>query len=275
MNFLQRFLNITQAKNSLLCVGLDPDPDRMPAGLKLHADPLFEFCSEIVASTQHIAAAFKPNLAFFEAQGAKGWAALEKLLERIPPDTLTIADAKRGDIGTSSEMYAHAILERLGFDAVTVNPYLGQDSVAPFLQWPEKGAFVLCLTSNPGSQDFQFFSDGSQTLYARVLEKVQSWNRQQNCGLVVGATQPEELQTIRQAAPDLPFLIPGLGVQGGRLEATVRFGTNDSGQLALINSSRGIIYKSRGSDFAEAAAAEAENLRDQINRIRAAKVACQ
>lgn len=273
MNFAQRLNQITQQKNSLLCVGLDPDLGRIPESIKSDADPLFKFCSEIIASTKSAAAAFKLNFAFFEAAGSKGWAALEKLVDMIPMDILKIADAKRGDIGSSSEKYARAILERLGFDAITVNPLLGNDSVEPFLQWPEKGAFILCLTSNAGARDLQYFSNGRQPLYAKIIEHVHCWNRaRQNCGLVVGATKAAELQTIRSAALTLPFLIPGVGAQGGDLEAAVLHGTDAAGQLALITASRSIIYKSSSSDFADAAGREAEALRDKINQIRSAKL---
>lgn len=271
MNFRERLVSCTRQADSLLCVGLDPDLEKIPAQLKSDPDPLFKFCSEIIASTKEAAAAFKLNFAFFEAAGRQGWSALEKILELIPTTVLTIADAKRGDIGNTSEMYARAILERLGFDAVTVNPYMGRDSVEPFLQWPEKGAFILCLTSNPGARDFQYFSDGRQTLYQKVIECVHGWNTGQNCGLVVGATQPDELRSIRRAAPKLPFLIPGLGTQGGDLESSVRDGVDANGELALFNVSRGIIYKSSGADFAEAARREAKRWRADINRLRKSK----
>jgi len=273
MNFTQRLIQITQRQNSLLCVGLDPDLSRIPEKIKSDPDPLFKFCSEIIAGTKSAAAAFKLNFAFFEAEGSKGWNALEKLIAIIPNDLIKIADAKRGDIGSSSEKYARAILERLGFDAVTVNPLLGKDAVEPFLRWPEKGAFILCLTSNPGARDFQYFSDGKQPLYKKIIEHVHIWNQAKNCGLVVGATQVRDLQEIRSAAPALPFLIPGIGAQGGDFEAAVLHGTDDAGELALITASRSIIYKSSGSDFAEAAQREAEALRDNINQIRAAKKA--
>ncbi|MFQ5770490.1 MAG: orotidine-5'-phosphate decarboxylase [bacterium] len=271
MNFYQHFKETTKQKNSLLCIGLDPDMNRVPTVIKSHPNPLLKFCSEIIAGTEHVAAAYKLNFAFFEAEGATGWTALEKLVDRIPENVLKIADAKRADIGNTSEMYALSILDRLGFDAVTVNPYLGKDSIEPFLHWPEKGAFVLCLTSNPGAKDFQYFSDGTKTLFTRVAEEVQNWNRRQNCGLVVGATQPNELKTIREAAPDLPFLIPGLGAQGGDLKEAVLNGTDKLGQLALFNATRSIIYKSSGRDFAEAAQREAEFLREKINQIRKTK----
>jgi len=272
VNFNQRFLSFTRQQNSLLCVGLDPDPKRFPQTLKRDADPLLKFCTEIIDCTKHAAAAFKLNFAFFEAEGSRGYAVLEKLMQIIPPNVLTIADAKRGDIGNSSDMYARSILQRLNFDAVTVNPYMGSDAVAPFLQWPEKGAFILCLTSNPGTRDFQYFSDGQKKLYEKVTENVTGWNGNQNCGLVVGATQPGELEKVRTAAPGLPFLIPGVGAQGADLETAVRNGTDPAGELALFNVSRGILYQSAGDDFAEKAGREAEKIKDQINDIRKAKI---
>jgi orotidine-5'-phosphate decarboxylase len=268
MNFTQRLQTSIRQNDSLLCVGLDPDPERMPTKLKTDSDAIFKFCAEIIDSTKSAAAAFKLNFAFFEAAGAKGWMALENLLKQIPSTVITVADAKRGDIGNSSQMYARAILERLDFDAVTVNPFMGRDSVAPFLQWPEKGAFILCLTSNPGAQDFQYAPVGDRFLYHTVIDKVHDWNALQNCGLVVGATQPSQIRAIRAAATELPFLIPGVGAQGGDLEAAVTLGAGGHRDLALINVSRGIIYKSSGDDFAEAAGREAEMLRKQVNQIR-------
>ncbi len=272
MNFKERFQQITEAQNSLLCVGLDPDIKRLPESVKSDPDPLFKFCSEIVNSTKHVAAAFKPNFAFFEAHGSKGWAALEKLVALIPDNIIKLADAKRADIGSTSEMYARAIFENLGFDAVTVNPYLGRDAVEPFLQWPEKGAIILGITSNPGSRDFQHLQAGSEPVYKTVIRQVtENWNAQNNCGLVVGATHPQELAEVRKLAPGMPFLIPGIGAQGGDLEQSVLNGTDESGGLALFNSIRCIIYKSSVSDFAEVAGREAELLKNQINEIRKSK----
>lgn len=269
MTFRQKLSTIIAQKDSLLSVGLDPRPERLPAVLQKEPDPLLKFCQEIVAGTAGSAAAFKINFAFFEVDGARGWAGLEKLVTTLPSDVVTIADAKRGDIASSAEMYARGILQRLGFDAVTVNPYLGGDGVQPFLQWEEKGAFVLCLTSNPGAQDFQYISDGADPLYLKVAAQVRTWNARGNCGLVVGATRPDELRRVRTAAPDLPLLIPGLGAQGGDLREAVLQGTARGG-LALFNASRSILYKSSGINFAEAAAEEAERLRKAINEVRRA-----
>ena len=271
MTFLNRLSDITRKKNSLLCVGLDPDTRKIPNSLKTEANPLLTFCSEIIESTQHAVAAFKINFAFFEAAGSHGWAQLEKILQVIPTNILKIADAKRGDIGSSSEMYARAILENLDFDAVTVSPYMGRDSVEPFLRWPEKGAFILCLTSNPGANDFQHFSNGVSTLFENVIEQTHIWNSTKNCGLVVGATHPKEARAIRIAAEGLPFLVPGVGTQGGDLESAVLNSTDAAGDLALFNSSRGIIYSSSSSDFASSAGKAAEHLRSEINRFRTLK----
>lgn len=271
MTFYEKTDAITKKKNSLLCVGLDPDSRKFPDSLKNHPDALFVFCSEIISATKEVAAAFKLNFAFFEAEGTKGWNVLERLMDHMPDDIITIADAKRADIGTSSEMYARAIFENLNFDAVTVNPYMGRDSVTPFIGRSEKGAFILGVTSNPGAKDIQHLTVDGEPLYAHVIRSVLAWNRHENCGLVAGATHPQQMKTIRAIAPHLPFLIPGVGTQGGNLQTAVAFGTDTVGGRALINSSRGILYKSSENDFAEAAGREAERLHEQINQFRKAK----
>ncbi len=268
MTFMDKLRKATTDHDSQVCVGLDPDLELMPPCVMSEPNPIYTFCSEIIEHTSDIAAAFKLNFAFFEAEGLKGWQALEMLLDRIPEGVLTIADAKRADIGNSSQKYAESILQRLNFDSVTVSPYMGKDSVEPFIQWPEKGAFVLALTSNPGSHNFQHLQISARPLYKKVIKEVMKWNRHNNCGLVVGATHPSELESVRNLAPGLPFLIPGVGAQGGSLEAAVKNGTDTKGGLALINSSRGIIYKSHGSDFARAARAEVESLNRQIRALR-------
>lgn len=268
MNFTEKVINLCRQKNSLLCVGLDTDLSKIPQFLLNSADPIFEFNKAIIDATQDYVAAYKPNLAFYEANGVAGIRALEKTIKYIPEGILTIADAKRGDIGNTSRLYAKAYFEHFGFDALTVNPYLGHDSVKPFLESEEKGVFILALTSNPGSQDFQYFSDDRQVLYQRVVKTVVSWNEKGNCGLVVGATHPTELKQVRKIAPDLPFLIPGIGAQGGDLALSLKYGTDQNGDLALFNSSRGIIYKSNQPDYARAAKNEAQNLSALINKIR-------
>ena len=209
--------------------------------------------------------AYKPNMAFYEAQGSRGWESLKKTCRYIPEEIPIIVDAKRGDIGNTARMYAKAIFEELKGDAVTVNPYMGQDAVSPFLEHEDKCAFVLCLTSNEGAKDFQLSVSEGKPLYEAVAEKVLSWNEKGNCGLVVGATHPEQLKRIREIAPSLPFLIPGIGAQAGDIESTVRFGTDENGELAIINSSRGILYASQQEDFDQAARNEALRLRDAIN----------
>jgi orotidine-5'-phosphate decarboxylase len=271
MNFSERLNKVIDEQNSLLCVGLDPVVEKMPDSIKNEPDPLFKFCAEIIESTKQFAAAFKINFAFFELHGSRGWVQLEQLLGLIPDNCLTIADAKRADIGSSSEMYARAILTNLGFDAVTVNPYLGGDSVSPFIQWPEKGAFILGVTSNPGAKEFQHLKTSGQPLYSKVIQTVNDWNSKKNCGLVVGATHPQQMHEVRNLVPELPFLIPGVGAQGGSLEDAVLNGTNEQGGGVLINSSRGIIFKSNKADFGEAAQNEAARLAAEINHWREKK----
>ncbi len=271
MDFTEKFLTACRQQNSLVCVGLDTELSKIPAFLKTSADPIFEFNKAIIDATAPFVAAYKPNLAFYEALGTKGLIALEKTVRYIPDGILKIADAKRGDIGNTSRLYAKAFFEYFKFDALTISPYLGSDSVAPFIEDASKGVFILCLTSNSGSKDFQYFSNGEQKLYMEVAQKINSWNAKKNCGLVIGATHPNELKELREIVPDLPVLIPGIGAQGGDLELSVRYGTNKNGELALFNSSRGIIYKSSGEDFASAAGKEAEILQLAINRVRQTK----
>jgi orotidine-5'-phosphate decarboxylase len=268
MNFTQRLLAIQKAKKSLLCVGLDTDPAKLPASLHGHPQPFLEFNRRIIQATADVACAYKLNLAFYEAAEEQGWSLLQQTLACIPPDTITIGDAKRGDIGNTAEMYARAIFDGHRFAATTVNPYMGRDSVEPFLRNAERGAFILALTSNPGARDFQYLKAGGRPLYMQVVKRCVSWNRKKNCGIVVGATRPAELRAIRRAAPDMPILIPGIGAQGGDLESAVRYGCDSRGYRAVINASRSIIYASAGEDFAEAARAAAIELRDEINRHR-------
>jgi len=267
MRINDRLKQYCNKKNSLVCVGLDVVPARFPESVRREKDPVFAFNRAIIDATCEYAAAYKPNLAFYEALGTQGIDALNKTMEYIPSDILTIGDAKRGDIGSTAEKYAEALFS-MGFDLVTVNPYLGFDSVKPFIQDPQRGVFILCLTSNPSSQDFQYRRLDGKELYKTVAEKAVSWNSNDNIGLVAGATHPDELTGIRAIAPSLPFLIPGIGAQGGDLEASVKAGAGHSGDMALINSSRGIIYASDKHDFAAAAGKAAKQLRDAINQVR-------
>jgi len=262
MNFTEKLINATLKNRSLLCVGLDPDPERMPSNVSV-----LEFNKAIIDATADLVCAYKLNLAFYEAMGDEGLDALKQSVKHIPDDIPTIGDAKRGDIGNTAKAYAKAIFANLGFDATTVNPYLGFDSVEPFIQYKDKGVFILCRTSNAGALDFQSlrFEKQSKPLFEIVAQKASEWNTYGNIGLVVGATYPEELRLIRNSHPDMPLLIPGIGAQGGDLEQAVRYGVDAKGQKAIINSSRQIIYASPEKDFAEAARRAASSLRDQIN----------
>lgn len=266
MNFKDKVIKTIKARNSALCVGLDTESGRLPDILKNEKDPVLKFNREIIKATKEFTAAYKPNLAFYEKFGTKGFGYFEKTLEYIGDDVLKIADAKRGDIGNTSKKYAQAFFEHFNCDAITLSPYMGEDSVSPFLEREDKGVFILALTSNKGSFDFQMqkMADG-RFLYEFVIERINSWNIKKNCGLVVGATHPKMFEGIRRLAPDLPYLIPGIGAQGGDLENTVKYGFVKKEALALVNSSRGIIFASDGPDFAERAAEEAKKLRDSIN----------
>jgi orotidine-5'-phosphate decarboxylase len=271
MGFTEKLLEITRKKDSLLCIGLDTDIGKIPEKLLKEDDPIFSFNKSIIDETYEFASAYKLNTAFYEINGSNGWISLSKTLDYIPGNVIKIVDAKRGDVGNTASIYAKAILSNLKCDAVTVNPYLGYDSLIPFIEYKDKGIFILCLTSNVGSQDFQKLKVNGKYLYQIVAERVLEFNKYKNCGLVVGATFPEELKNVREIAPNLPFLIPGIGAQGGDLEKTVEYGTDSNGELVLINSSRGIIYKSKGEDFAKAASFAAEELKKQINFFRRKK----
>ncbi|MBN1540850.1 orotidine-5'-phosphate decarboxylase [candidate division KSB1 bacterium] len=271
MTFSQRVQDCIEKKHSLLCIGLDSDPQKVPPHLQSESDPVLVFNRAIIEATADLAAAYKINTAFYESRGSAGWDSLQATFDSLPVDVIKIADAKRGDIGNTSRHYAQTFFEQINADALTVNPYMGRDSVAPFLEDPQKGVFFLCLTSNPGSRDFQYLSVGGTTLYETVAAEVQKWNEKGNCGLVVGATHPSELQAVRRIAPDLPFLIPGIGAQGGDLEKSVFFGTDQKGGAALLNSSRAILYASTGKDFVDAARRVAEMTRQALERARQSK----
>lgn len=267
-SFTDKIRNASDATRSLVCVGLDPDPALMPVR------DVFEFNRAIVDATAAVACAFKPNLAFYEALGPSGFDALERTIayiRQVAGHSVIIGDAKRGDIGPSARAYAKAMFEVWGFDAVTVNAWGGGDTVEPFLDDESRGVFVWCRGSNPGSADFQDLSivaEGEEmSLYLSVARSCVEWNVKGNVGLVVGATVPDQLATVRQLCPSMPLLIPGVGAQGGELESAVKAGVDRSGRLALVNSSRGIIYASQGADFAEAARQAASTLRDSINAV--------
>jgi orotidine-5'-phosphate decarboxylase len=267
MNFIQKLQNITRKNKSLVCVGLDPDPKLMPENVGV-----YEFNKAIIEATSDLICAYKPNLAFYEAMGHEGMEALKSTLSCIPSDVLIIGDAKRGDIGNTARAYAKALFEVLGVDAATLSPYLGFDSIEPFLQYKDKGSIILCRTSNTGAADFQSLmcetSGGLKPLFRIVADKASEWNTAGNIGLVVGATYPEELKIIRQEHPDLPILIPGVGAQGGDVAVTIKNGVSPQGDKAIINSSRQILYASNGRDFAQAARQATLALRNEINRNR-------
>jgi orotidine-5'-phosphate decarboxylase len=262
MKFIDKLLLAAGRNKSLLCIGLDPDPALMPK-----AD-LFDFNKAIIDATADLVCAYKPNLAFYEALGIDGIKVLQKTVEYIPDFVPVIGDGKRGDIGNTAKAYAKALFETFGFDAATINPYLGYDSIKPFLEYQDKGIFVLCRTSNPGAADFQSLADARGTpLYETVARKAREWDTQNNIGLVVGATYPDELKAIRQLCPEMPLLIPGVGAQGGDLTSAVKNGIDARGEKAIIAVSRQVLYASKGKDFAQAARQSAQGLRDEINKL--------
>jgi len=267
MNFTEKLNNAVERNNSLVCVGLDPDPKRMPENISVS-----DFNRAIVDATSDLVCAYKPNLAFYEALGEAGQEALRETLKHIPGDIPVIADAKRNDIGNTAAAYAGAIFDNLGFDAMTVNAYLGFDSVEPFTSYQDRGIFILCRTSNPGAADFQDmrcrYGGDYLPLYQIVALKAAEWNTHDNVGLVVGATYPGELGIIRKSHPDMLFLVPGIGTQGGDVAQAVHQGANAQGRGMVINSSRQVLYASRGKDFDTAARNAAANLRDEINQHR-------
>jgi orotidine-5'-phosphate decarboxylase len=265
VNRLQLISEIRR-KKSYLCVGLDTDLEKIPAHLRNLPDPIFEFNRQIIDATHAYCVAYKPNIAFYEALGARGWESLQRTIEYIPKDIFTIADAKRGDIGNTSTMYAKAFFEQMNFDAITVAPYMGADSVKPFLEFKDKVVILLVHTSNPGSADFQLMkSPDGKTLYEEVILKSQSWGTTDNLMFVVGATRADKIAEIRKLAPDHFFLVPGVGAQGGDLEAVSRLGMNKDCGL-LVNSARSIMYASSGKDFAVAAGHEASRTQEEMSR---------
>jgi orotidine-5'-phosphate decarboxylase len=268
MNFVQRLRKIQRKHKSLLCVGLDTDINKIPEFLLAYGDPVYEFNRRIIDATKDLVCAYKINLAFYESIGEHGWYTVHQTLAGIPEEIVTIGDAKRGDIGNSAEMYAKLIMDDYGFAASTVNPYMGEDSVRPFIKNGAQGAFVLALTSNPGAKDFQYLKVSGRPLYEHVVARAEKWNTKKNVGLVVGATRPKELQRIRRMAPDMPILIPGVGAQGGDLKAAVQYGCDGKGELAIINASRSIIYAAAGENFAASAREAALAMRDEMNRYR-------
>lgn len=270
MDFTEKLTKSIHAHNSLVSVGLDIDKEKMPAFLFESSDhPFVDFTSAIINETKDAACGYKLNLAFYESLGSDGYKVLEETIQQVPTDMVLILDGKRNDIGNTAKKYATALFEKLNADAVTVNPYLGYDGIKPFMSYKDKCSFILCRTSNPSAADFQDLVSNDQPLYMQVAKKIKSWDSNGNCGAVVGATYPDELRRIRKLLGDeIPLLIPGIGKQGGDVKKTIIHGTNKNGEMAVINSSRGIIYAGSDEDFAEKARAATETLRDQINSFR-------
>jgi len=265
MNHLQLFDNIVR-KRSFLCIGLDSEIEKIPASMKKLKDPVLEFNKRIIDATHDYAVAYKPNVAFYESSGAEGWLTLEatvKYIRKKYPDIFIIADAKRGDIGNTSKMYARAFLENMPFDAVTVAPYMGEDSVTPFLTYKDKWVVLLALTSNKGADDFQYHDEDGLRLYQRVLTVSQKWGSLDNLMYVVGATRAEMLKDIRKIVPDHFLLVPGVGAQGGSLKEVTQYGmTNKCG--LLVNSSRGIIFADNTENFAKVAGEKAKEMQTEM-----------
>jgi orotidine-5'-phosphate decarboxylase len=270
MSFMQSLQAAWQRNNSLVCVGLDPEPTKFPAHLRERPDAVFEFCREIVDATADLICAFKPQIAHFAALRAED--ALERLIAHVHarhPGVPVILDAKRGDIGSTAQHYVSEAFDRYQADAVTLNPYLGRDSVQPFLDRADKGVILLCHTSNPGAADLQDLDVGGKPLYQHVAQIIaRDWNTNGNCALVTGATWPEQLGEVRALVGDMPLLVPGIGAQGGDVEAVVRNGRSATGSGLLISSSRAILYAGNDEAFAEAARSATLQLRDTINRYR-------
>jgi len=262
VDFLTKLTAAAKARGSWLCVGLDPVPDRLPNGVERTPAGIVEFCRKIVEATAGQVCAYKPNIAYFEALGADGWPALKDVIDAIPDDIPVILDAKRGDVGHTAERYAVAYYERLGVDAVTVNPYMGQDAVRPFGTWTGKGAFVLCLTSNDSAAEIQLLKADGVPLFLHVARLANEWPGV--CGLVVGATRADMMAEVRKIAPKKVLLVPGVGAQGGDLERSVRLGAWPDGGGVLVSASREVLYASSGKDYAAAALAAAERLREKM-----------
>jgi len=269
---IQKLKSIQAKNNSIISLGLDLDTKKMPNDYVGSIKKMFDYVHRLIDATSDKVCAYKPNIAFFERFGADGLSLLKQIVQRVPDDIPVIVDCKRGDIGNTASHYAAAMFEWLEADWVTINPYMGYDSIRPFIENKEKGAFVLCLTSNTGSKDFQHLVSDGMPLYRHVAEKVKYWNKDNNCGLVVGATQPEELKEIRSAAGDMPILIPGVGAQGGDLETAVLNGTANFTKPALINVSRSVLYASLELDFAQRAREELTKLNDAVNAVRGSQL---
>ncbi len=265
MNYHQLVGHIRE-KRSFLCIGLDTDITRIPAHLLGFNDPVFEFNRRIIDATHDLCVAYKPNTAFYESRGFEGWLSLEKTVQHIPDNVFKLADAKRGDIGNTSRMYARGFYDQMGFDAVTLSPYMGSDSVLPYFQHAGKWVVILALTSNDGAADLQYLNTGKRQLFEEVLSQAAGWGNMDNTMFVVGATKAEMLEKVRKIIPDHFLLVPGIGAQGGSLAEVAKYGLNDNCGL-LVKSSRGIIYADNGEDFAEAARSAALEIQREMKEI--------
>jgi len=267
--FFTKVKNSGLKNDSCLCVGLDPDPNRIPEHCLKSSTPFYDFLRPIIENTIDLVCAYKPNIAFFEAEGSRGIEELHHVIElihEIDPDIPVLLDCKRGDIGNTAKAYARAAFQHLKADGVTLNPYLGEDSIEPFAQYPDKGLVILCLTSNKSYTDFQKLEFDGKPLFLEIAKKVSGWNKKNgNFGLVIGATHPEEAALVRNTAPELPFLMPGIGAQGGDASKTMEIGTTNSGFKPIVNSSRGILYAGSEQDYAEKSREAAITLRKRLN----------
>jgi len=270
MKFTEKLQKIVKKNNSLLCVGLDIDREKIPKFLfQSSKTPFLDFNKSIIDATKDLVCAYKLNMAFYEVLGKEGFDLLGKTIGYIPKNIVIILDGKRNDIGNTARKYAQSLFEILNADAVTINPYLGIDGVKPFLEYRDKCSFILCRTSNSSARDFQDLKSDNMPLYQIVANKIKDWNSYGNCGAVVGATYPDELKKIREIlGENIPLLIPGVGKQGGDVEKTIKYGTNKNSEMAVINSSRGIIFASDSKDFAKKSRDVALSLRDKINKHR-------
>lgn len=268
MRFTEKLMRTSRKNNSLLCIGLDTELKRIPSHLQEQPDAVLRFNKAIFDATKDLVQCYKLNVAFYESMGVDGIRAMMDTVKLIQPSTPVIVDAKRNDIGNTARAYAKAVFEVYGFDAATVNPYLGYDSIRPFLEHQDKGTIVLCRTSNPSAPEFQDYG-GQTPLYQEVARRVVEWNRNGNCGVVAGATFPDQLIRIRKIVGEhIPILVPGVGAQGADISSATAHAMNSNGELAIINSSRGVIYAGRGEDFAQQARMVAETLRSEINEAR-------
>ena len=268
LNFQKKYQTASQRNNSLLCIGLDTDISKLPKSVLNSSNPVLYFNKKIIDATSDLVCCYKPNYAFYGVLGDRGWSTLRETIEYIPKDIPVLVDAKIGDIGNTSSLYARMFFEELNADALTVTPYMGEDCVLPFLDYRDRTTFIVCLTSNKGADDFEKrLSDGSP-LFEHVIKKALEWSPNKNCGLVIGATQPEYFSRVRLLAPDMPLLIPGIGAQGGNPKEVVIHGQDSRGGGIIVNSSRGIIFSSPNKDYAQAARESAKNLRDELNKYR-------